>query len=100
MHTRKAARVLPEPVGAAISVSRPAAISVQPPACGGVGPSWNRRSNHVETIGWNPSIILGTVAPLADSVSPGRDQGRPALPRASAGQSGVQAIGLDSSRLS
>src|SRR5205809_5687354 len=56
MQTRKAARVLPEPVGAAISVSRPAAISAQPPSCGSVGPSGNRRSNQVRTAGWKVSI--------------------------------------------
>ena len=37
MDQRKAARVLPDPVGAAMSVSRPRAISPQPAACGGVG---------------------------------------------------------------
>src|SRR5215472_1665659 len=51
MQTRKAASVLPDPVGAAISVCRPAAISAQPPACGGVGPSGNRLANQVRTAG-------------------------------------------------
>src|SRR2546425_2546501 len=57
MHTRKAARVFPEPVGAAISVSRPAAISRQPPVWGAVGPSGKVRSNHVRTAGWNVSSM-------------------------------------------
>ena len=55
MHTRNAASVLPEPVGAAISVCRPAAISAQPSACGSVGPAGNRRANQVRTAGWNDS---------------------------------------------
>ncbi len=37
MAERKAARVLPEPVGAAISVCRPSRIAGQPSRCGGVG---------------------------------------------------------------
>src|SRR5918994_226754 len=49
MATRKPASVLPEPVGAAMSVSKPAAMSGHPWACGSVGPSGNRRSNHVRT---------------------------------------------------
>jgi hypothetical protein len=55
MHTRKAASVFPEPVGAAISVCRPAAISRQPPACGSVGPAGNRRANQLLIAGWNES---------------------------------------------
>ena len=51
MQTRNAARVLPEPVGAAISVCRPAAISRQPAACGSVGPAGNRPSNQARTAG-------------------------------------------------
>ena len=51
MQTRNAASVFPEPVGAAISVCRPAAISRQPPACGSVGPAGNRRSNQARTAG-------------------------------------------------
>src|SRR5262249_21969313 len=43
--TRKPASVLPEPVGAATSVSRPRAMSAQPRACGSVGPSGERRVN-------------------------------------------------------
>src|SRR5688572_28565280 len=37
MHQRHAVRVLPEPVGARISVSPPAAMAGQPLVCGGVG---------------------------------------------------------------
>ena len=47
---RKAARVLPEPVGAAMSVSRPARISAQPRACAGVGAP-NAFVNQAETAG-------------------------------------------------
>src|SRR5688572_1583398 len=52
MQTRNPDSVLPEPVGAATSVSSPLAIAGQAPTCGGVGPSGNRRSNHVRTAGW------------------------------------------------
>ena len=57
MATRNPASVLPEPVGAAINVSRPAAISGQPRACGSVGPSGKRRRNHSATAGWNPVAV-------------------------------------------
>src|SRR5918995_948889 len=57
MHTRNAASVLPEPVGAAMSVLLLAAISRQPRAWGSVGPSGKRRPNHVRTAGWNVSSI-------------------------------------------
>jgi hypothetical protein len=52
MATRKPARVLPDPVGAAIRVSRPEVIKGQPRACGSVGPSGKRRRNQVATAGW------------------------------------------------
>src|ERR1017187_4192725 len=58
MHTRNPASVLPEPVGAAISVFLPAAISGQPSVWAGVGPSGNRRSNQARTAGWNALISL------------------------------------------
>jgi hypothetical protein len=51
MQTRNAASVFPDPVGAAISVWFPAAISRQPPACGTVGPSGNLRANQLRTAG-------------------------------------------------
>src|SRR5579862_5322085 len=53
MATRKPARVLPDPVGAAMRVSWAEAIRGQPRDCGGVGPSGNRRRNHSATAGWN-----------------------------------------------
>ncbi|HEX2564783.1 MAG TPA: hypothetical protein VHK25_12750, partial [Acidimicrobiales bacterium] len=76
MATRKPASVLPEPVGAAMSVSKPAAMSGHPWACGSVGPSGNRRSNHVRTAGWNSAsprgvgpASPGTVAVAASVIS-------------------------------
>ncbi len=51
MATRNPARVLPEPVGAAIRVSSPAEMSGHPLAWGLVGPSGNRRRNHSATAG-------------------------------------------------
>ena len=60
MAARNPARVLPEPVGAQISVCRPATIAGQPPAWASVGPSGNRRSNHARTAGWNRSRMPGT----------------------------------------
>ena len=51
MALRNAARVLPEPVGAAISVWRPSAMAGQPCAWASVGVP-NRRSNQVRTMGW------------------------------------------------
>jgi hypothetical protein len=50
MDQRKAARVLPEPVGAAMRVFRPEAISRQPSAWGAVG-SPNRSANQPATRG-------------------------------------------------
>ena len=44
MPQRKAARVLPEPVGAQINAFAPPDIASQPPVCAGVGPS-NEASN-------------------------------------------------------
>ena len=58
MHTRNAASVFPDPVGAAISVSPPAAISGQPWACGTVGPAGKRRANQTRIAGWNDSSTL------------------------------------------
>ena len=54
MAHRKAASVLPEPVGAAISTSRPALMAGQASACAGVGAAklW---SNHARTAGWKKS---------------------------------------------
>ena len=49
---RKAASVLPEPVGAAIRVWRPALIAGQASACAGVG-ALKLPANHAATAGWN-----------------------------------------------
>ncbi len=51
MPARKAASVLPEPVGAATSVVSPARMRGQPSACASVGRS-KRRSNQARTTGW------------------------------------------------
>ncbi len=51
---RNAASVLPEPVGAAISVCRPARIAGQAAACGAVG-AGNARANQAATAGWKVS---------------------------------------------
>src|SRR5687768_411768 len=52
MDHRKAASVLPEPVGAAIKVDWPRAMASQPCFWGGVG-SWKRSLNQRQTSGWN-----------------------------------------------
>src|SRR4029079_1704841 len=49
-HHKKAARVLPLPVGAWMSVWRPVEIDFQPPTCAGVGAS-NADSNQARTAG-------------------------------------------------
>src|SRR6516165_64795 len=59
MQTRKPASVLPDPVGAAISVSSPAATRGQPSSWASVGPSGNRPRNHSLTAGWKPSRTPG-----------------------------------------
>src|SRR5919106_373463 len=71
MATRKPASVLPDPVGAAISVSAPEAMSGHPWAWGSDGPSGNRRSNHVRTAGWKSASPRGAAAVLADAGSRG-----------------------------
>src|SRR5262245_8894509 len=71
MQTRNAASVLPEPVGAAIRVSRPAAIWAQPPAWGSVGPAWKRRSNQARTAGWKGAAAGIAEQLYAHSPSPG-----------------------------
>ena len=53
MAMRNPARVLPDPVGAAISVSWPEAMAGHPWACASVGPPGNRCSNQAATAGWN-----------------------------------------------
>src|SRR5436309_12834039 len=51
-HHRNAARVLPLPVGAWMSVCRPVEIEAQPPTCAGVGAS-KADSNQARTAGEN-----------------------------------------------
>ena len=58
MALRNAASVLPDPVGAAMSVWRPSRIAAQPRSCADVGaPSVS--SNQRATSGWNPGNIGG-----------------------------------------
>jgi|GEM_PF-6667752 len=51
METKKADSVLPDPVGAATSVSLPAAMDGHACSWGAVGPSGKARSNQVRTAG-------------------------------------------------
>ena len=51
MAARNAARVFPEPVGAATSVARPSLMAGQARACGPVGPAGKRRPNQPATAG-------------------------------------------------
>ena len=84
MHTRNPASVLPEPVGAAISVSVPAAMCGQPSRWGAVGPSGKRRRNHSATAGWNPSSVPGSptgAAGVGNSSGEARAAIRPILAR-------------------
>src|SRR5712671_1886276 len=58
---RNAAKVLPEPVGAAISVCWPALIAGHAFACAGVGEA-KQSANQVATAGWKRSetfMVLG-----------------------------------------
>ena len=50
---RKAASVLPEPVGAAISACWPLAMAGHASSCAGVAPCGNVWANHACTAGWN-----------------------------------------------
>src|SRR5450631_1953488 len=61
MTARKAASVLPEPVGAATNTSRPAWMAGHASACACVGAS-KVRVNHAATAGWNDSRALMTGA--------------------------------------
>ncbi len=54
MHQRKAARVLPVPVGAKTSVESPRAMAGQPSVCGRVGPM-KTAENQSRTAGWKRS---------------------------------------------
>src|SRR6266566_2814285 len=92
MQTRNAASVLPDPVGAAISVCRPAAISCHPAACGSVGPAGNRPSNQARTAGWNDSSTRSRyLRPL--TFLPETGPGAP-LPGAGGGSVAVEHFGL------
>ena len=71
MATRKAASVLPEPVGAEISVSRPAMMCGQPRACASVG-ALKRRSNQARTAGWKESRTFMTERERSISRGPRR----------------------------
>ena len=69
MPARKAVSVLPEPVGAATSTSRPATIAGHAACWASVG-AGKRRANHPATAGWNASsagctAIAGLSAPSA-----------------------------------
>ena len=55
---RKAASVLPEPVGARSSVERPSAIGGQPFTCAAVGEA-KEASNQRRTAGWNAASGSG-----------------------------------------
>src|SRR5208337_4723499 len=63
MQIRKAASVLPDPVGAEISVVRPARISGQPCSCGSVGEP-KRPKNHSATSGCAQASATG-ISPKA-----------------------------------
>jgi hypothetical protein len=51
---------LPDPVGAAISVCRPALIAAQPSACAWVGAP-NRSVNQRAMAGWNVESGIGVI---------------------------------------
>src|SRR3954453_12259010 len=74
MATRKAASVLPEPVGAAIRVWRPAWISGQRRACGSVGEP-KRFSNQEATAGWKLASGMALLWRKTGGRSPGRITG-------------------------
>src|SRR6185437_1496844 len=58
MQARKAASVLPEPVGAEMRVVRPARMVGQPCSCGSVGVP-NLFTNHSRTTGWAQARLWG-----------------------------------------
>ena len=59
MQTKNAARVLPLPVGAEISVASPARMLGQPWVCGSVGLP-NLARNHSAVMGWAQARDSGT----------------------------------------
>ena len=64
---RKAVSVLPEPVGAATSVDRPALMCGHASACAPVGAA-NVRRNHAATAGWNTSSALAAGRVVVTSI--------------------------------
>ena len=69
MVLRKAESVLPDPVGAAMRVSRPSRMAGQPFACGGVTVS-KREANQRFTAGWNASsaeLVLRRVRAITNA---------------------------------
>ena len=62
MAERKAASVLPEPVGAAISALRCSEVTAQARACASVG-AGKRLRNHPATAGWKPERASGDIRP-------------------------------------
>ena len=79
MQSKNADSVLPEPVGAAISVSSPAAIAGQPADWAGVGPCVKRRSNHSLTAGCSRSSSGCALEPSMGPKSTARGPGRYSL---------------------
>src|SRR5579871_3799462 len=69
MAARKAASVLPEPVGAAISVGRPALIAAQASVCAGVG-AGKARANHAATAGWKSPSWSAAPRSLSSRANP------------------------------
>ncbi len=78
MQERNAARVFPDPVGAAIRTSEPDWIAGQACCCTSVGsPMWER--NHSEMSGWNWASDMSRYHTRADSCAP-RTEMRQGLP--------------------
>src|SRR5258708_7401841 len=67
MQMRNAARVLPEPVGAEMSVGRAARMAGQPSICGSVAEP-NRERNHSWMMGWAHARASAGVAGGADCI--------------------------------
>src|SRR5262249_39791133 len=76
MAARKAASVLPEPVGAAISTCRPAWKAGQACACAAVGAA-KLRSNHAATAGGKKEVgVMGPDVGRQDRRRPRRGRAR------------------------
>src|ERR1035437_7465588 len=74
-HQRKAASVLPVPVGARISALSPRAMTGQPIRCGAVGASKTAR-NHSAVTGWKQANGSGTAKASGAGVESGESAGR------------------------